>query len=87
MTANVTTITSKGQVTIPKSVREALDIGEKDQLLFLVEGDRAIIIPVRKRPIDELYAALPAKRPYPGHDKVREAIQTELGERISRGEE
>jgi antitoxin PrlF len=36
-------ITSKGQVTIPKSVREALDLHEGDELLFRVERSRAVI--------------------------------------------
>lgn len=37
-------ITSKGQVTIPKSVREALNLGEGDQVVFrVIEGGRAIL--------------------------------------------
>jgi antitoxin PrlF len=36
-------ITSKGQVTIPKSVRDALQLKEGDELLFRVERSRAVI--------------------------------------------
>jgi antitoxin PrlF len=36
-------ITSKGQVTIPRSVREALDLHEGDELLFRVEESRALL--------------------------------------------
>ena len=36
-------ITSKGQVTIPKSVRDALGLHEGDELLFRVERSRAVI--------------------------------------------
>jgi AbrB family looped-hinge helix DNA binding protein len=36
-------ITSKGQVTIPKSVRDALQLDEGDVLLFRVERSRAVI--------------------------------------------
>ena len=36
-------MTSKGQVTIPKSVRETLGLREGDELLFRVAGDRAVI--------------------------------------------
>ena len=36
-------ITSKGQVTIPKSVRDALGLREGDELLFRVERSRAVL--------------------------------------------
>ena len=36
-------LTSKGQVTIPKSVREALDLHEGDEVLFRVERSRALM--------------------------------------------
>ena len=36
-------MTSKGQVTIPRSVRDALSLEEGDELLFRVERSRAVI--------------------------------------------
>jgi AbrB family looped-hinge helix DNA binding protein len=37
-------ISSKGQITIPKVVREALNLGEGDQVVFrVIEGERAIL--------------------------------------------
>lgn len=36
-------VTSKGQVTVPKAVREALGIEAGDQIVFRVEGDRAML--------------------------------------------
>lgn len=36
-------ITSKGQVTIPKAVREALGVDVGDTVLFRVEGGRAAL--------------------------------------------
>lgn len=36
-------LTSKGQLTIPKAVRDALELEPGDELLFRVEGDRALL--------------------------------------------
>jgi AbrB family looped-hinge helix DNA binding protein len=36
-------LTSKGQLTMPKPVRDALGLKEGDQVLFRVEGERAIV--------------------------------------------
>ena len=36
-------VTSKGQITIPRAVREALGLGEGDHVVFRVEGRRAVL--------------------------------------------
>ena len=36
-------LTSKGQVTIPKAVRDALGLREGDEVVFRVEGTRAVL--------------------------------------------
>lgn len=37
------TITSKGQTTVPKEVREALDLGPGDKLTWEINGGRVAI--------------------------------------------
>jgi AbrB family looped-hinge helix DNA binding protein len=37
------TITSKGQLTLPIAVREALGVGQGDRVVFRVLGDRAVL--------------------------------------------
>ena len=36
-------LSSKGQLTVPRAVREALSLNEGDSVVFRVEGDRAIL--------------------------------------------
>jgi antitoxin PrlF len=36
-------VTSKGQVTVPKAVRDALGIKAGDEIVFRVEGNRAVV--------------------------------------------
>ncbi|HVA07531.1 MAG TPA: AbrB/MazE/SpoVT family DNA-binding domain-containing protein, partial [Acidimicrobiales bacterium] len=39
-------VTSKGQVTVPKAVREALGIEDGDEVVFRVKGSRAVLAKV-----------------------------------------
>ena len=75
-------VTTKGQVTIPAAIRKALDIEKGDQLLFeLGENGEARVRVVKHRSLMDLYGALPATRPFPGKQAVREAIGKDLGQR------
>lgn len=40
-----TTMTSKGQVTIPKSIRDQLGLRQGTRVAFAVEGDHAVLRP------------------------------------------
>ncbi len=51
-------ITSKGQITIPKAVREALNLGAGDRVVFrVIEGERAIL--ARTSDLLELAGSVP----------------------------
>lgn len=52
------TLTSKGQLTIPKAVRESLHLHTGDRVAFVVHGDaEAILKPVTKS-VDEVFGKL-----------------------------
>jgi len=41
------TVTSKGQVTIPKEIRDLLHIRTNDKVDFVLEGDKVVLAPVK----------------------------------------
>jgi antitoxin PrlF len=81
---NKAKITFKGQVTIPKEVREALTIQEGDTVIFEVEGDHVVLKPLKKKSIEDFYGVLPATRPYPGSEAIRKEVQHKMGKRLHR---
>lgn len=52
----LSTVTTKGQVTIPKTVRGRLGIRPNDRVDFLVKDDHAILVPVK--PLSRLRGAM-----------------------------
>ena len=49
----IATVTSKGQVTIPKKVREHLDLKRGDKLEFRVDDDGSVsVVPIARRARD-----------------------------------
>lgn len=58
------TMTSKGQTTIPKSVREKLALKAGDRLEFLVQDDGAVLMIAATVSLDDLEGMLsPPPRP------------------------
>lgn len=53
---SVSPVSSKGQVTIPKEIRDALELRAGDRVVFLVEGDRIIIRKVEGERLSEVLA-------------------------------
>ena len=45
---NSSTISSKGQVTVPQEIRKRLGLEPGDRVEFVVEEDRTVIRPTRK---------------------------------------
>lgn len=73
-------VTSKGQITVPKAVRDALGIRAGDEVVFRVEGRRAVLA----RTPDFLAlagsVAVPSgKRGTPWHDVIRRARAARRG--------
>ena len=75
-------VSSKGQITIPRAVREALTIEEGDLVIFRVEGQRAIL--ARSPDLIQLAGSVsvPApKRGTPWDDVLRETRRVRAASR------
>jgi len=73
-------ITSKGQVTIPKPVRDALGLDEGDELVFRVEQSRAIV--AKTADFIDLAGAVAvpsARRGTPWDEVLRQTRQSRAG--------
>jgi antitoxin PrlF len=73
---NTATLTSKGQITIPKAIRDALGLHQGHQLVFVLEGDRAYLHPVRARDVRHLRGIARGLKPFPGRDVERDAARS-----------
>jgi AbrB family looped-hinge helix DNA binding protein len=62
MEVGVSTVSEKGQVTIPKEARKHLKVGAGDKVLFKVEGDRVLIARIGDRRLSE---TLDSQKPWP----------------------
>jgi antitoxin PrlF len=63
------TLTSKGQVTIPKAVRDSLRLNAGDKLEFVVTESREAILRPVTRKVDEVFGRL--------HKKGRKPVSVE----------
>jgi AbrB family looped-hinge helix DNA binding protein len=52
------TVTSKGQITIPKEVRERLKLKAGDRVVFVVQSDNDVVLKPAKTDIRTLYGML-----------------------------
>jgi AbrB family looped-hinge helix DNA binding protein len=59
----VSTITTKGQVTIPAEVRRHLGVGEHDQVAFVIENDQVRLQPVEFTLASAFGSVEPTARP------------------------
>lgn len=74
-------VTFKGQITIPKAVRQALDIQAGDSVVFQIAGDHALIKPLRKRNLLDFYGIFPTDRPSSGIEAERKEAHNQIAEK------
>lgn len=73
-------LTSRGQTTIPKSIRERLQLEPGDRVLFL-ERDGEIVLQPVKQTLRDLRGSVTPRKPGEDYDQVREEVRKEVAKR------
>lgn len=66
-------VTSKGQVTIPKEIRDALGIESGDALDFHIEDEHVEVIAVHRRRLEEFRGLFPVSHVLPFEEEREQA--------------
>jgi antitoxin PrlF len=69
-------VSAKGQVTIPLALRKKLAVKAKDKIVFRVEGDEVRLVPSRMS-LEDVYMSVPALKTPKTLAEMREIIQQE----------
>jgi len=76
-----TTLTSKGQVTIPVEIRKALKLKPKDKVLFELNGDVAKIMPSSSKLVAG-FGAISAKTKPEKFSQIRSQFEKGVAEEV-----
>ncbi len=75
------TLTSKGQTTIPKAVRRHLGLKPGDKIRFLVEDDGRVVVLPATLHLRDLRGSLPKPAKPVSVERMREVIRERTGRR------
>lgn len=78
-------LTSKGQTTIPKPVREALQLKPGDRIDFIVEDNGRVVLRARNRRLEDVVGILKRPgQPVATIEEMDEGIARAVAERYER---
>lgn len=80
----ISTITSKGQLTVPVEVRRYLGLEQGDKVVFRIEEGREVRIAHAASRLEAGYQSIPALTEPKGWEAIEERIAEERAERYAR---
>lgn len=78
-------LTSKGQMTIPKGIRDHLGLKVGDRVAFIQRGDEVVLYPVKGTLLD-LRGSIKPRRSPEDLEEVRREVKRKIAERVARGQ-
>jgi len=77
-------VTSKGQITVPKTVRERLNVGPGDYLVFREEADGTIVVEAATSDVRALAGSVASKVRGVSVEAMQDAVQQAAAARARR---
>ena len=74
----------RGQITLPRTIRNRLDLKEGDQIAFLERGDEIVLLPLTKSLLD-LRGSVSVSGPQDFDEVRRQTIETHVREAMDNG--
>ena len=75
------TITRKGQVTIPKAIRDRLGVKEGEKILFVMRGEEVVFTVVKKTILDLRGSVQPSAHPE-DYGKIRQSVRQTIAKKV-----
>ena len=69
----ISTLTRKGQTTVPLEIRDALRVKPRQRLNWSLRGDGSAVVRPQQGALD-LFASLKTSKKFPGRDAERKAV-------------
>ena len=82
MAEYITTVTQKGQVTIPGDLRQALGLKPRDKVAFALHDGKVVLYPVQS-PVLATYGAVKAKNRPENYQRIRREIEEEVATEVT----
>jgi len=80
----VSILTNKGQTTIPKDIRKLLGLKPNDKILYLIEGEKVVLRPLKGNILD-LKGSINIKEKPIDFKRLREETKKKVAQKIIKG--
>jgi AbrB family looped-hinge helix DNA binding protein len=79
----LSSVSPKGQITLPAEVRKLLGVKPKDKVAIRLDGEAVTITPARSR-LDAIYQSVPALNPPRTQEELEEIVADEIAQEAAR---
>lgn len=79
------TVTRKGQVTIPKTIRERLGVKDGEKIVFVLRGDEVVLKVLRGNILELRGSVKPRSRPQ-DFEAIRRSVRRAMARKIAKDE-